>query len=76
MNMRNRSTRVGLAGERSFAGARDERVQTAAIRQRVWERAQRLYAIGELNLAAQLLSELAANGQPQRAEVRGEAVNG
>ncbi len=47
-----------------------------AIRQQLWERAQRLYAIGELNLAAELLSELAAGRHPRQAEAGGEAVNG
>ena len=40
------------------------------------ERALRLYAIGELNAAAQLLSELASGGRTRPAETRGEAVNG
>jgi len=46
------------------------------MRQKVWERAQRLYAIGELNLAARLLSELATGTRADRAEAGREAVNG
>jgi hypothetical protein len=40
------------------------------------ERAQRLYVIGELNAAAQLLSELAARCYSYQAEGRGEAIRG
>ncbi|MGA2275412.1 MAG: hypothetical protein ABSH00_17810 [Bryobacteraceae bacterium] len=40
------------------------------------ELAQRLYAIGELNAAAQLLSELAARCYPYQAEGCGEAIRG
>lgn len=40
------------------------------------ERAQQLYAIGELNAAAQMLCELAARRHPFQAEGRGEAING
>jgi len=76
MNMKNRSARLRFPGEGSFPGTPDDRGQTAMMRQKVWERAQRLYAIGELNLAARLLSELAAGGQPNRAEAGREAVNG
>jgi len=39
-----------------------------AIRQQLWERAQRLYMIGELSLAAQLLSELGTGRHPRQAE--------
>ena len=76
INMKNRSTRPRFAGERVLPGTPDEGGQTFAIRQQLWERAQRLYAIGELNLAAQLLSELASGGRTRPAETRGEAVNG
>jgi hypothetical protein len=76
MNMKNRSMRPRYAGERVLPGTPDDSGQTCAIRQRLWERAQRLYAIGELNLAAQLLSELAAGRRPRQAEAREEAVNG
>jgi len=75
MNMKNRSTRPRFAGERVLSGTPDEGRQTFAVRQQLWERAQRLYAIGELNLAAQLLSELAGGRRPRPAET-GEAVNG
>jgi hypothetical protein len=40
------------------------------------ERAQRLYMMGELNLAAQLLLELAAGTHPEQAEGGGEAIHG
>jgi hypothetical protein len=40
------------------------------------ERAQRLYAIGELNAAAQMLCELAARRQLYQAEGQAEALNG
>ena len=76
MNMKNRSTRRRYAGERVLPGTPDDSGQTFAVRQQLWERAQRLYAIGELNLAAQLLSELAAGRRPRRAEAGGEVVNG
>lgn len=45
-----------------------------AIRQQLWERAQRLYKIGELNQAAQLLSLAAAIGA--RTQRRGEVLRG
>jgi hypothetical protein len=76
MNMKNRSTRPRYTGERVLPGSPDDSGQTFAIRQQLWERAQRLYAIGELNLAAQLLSELASGRRPRQAEAEGEAVNG
>ena len=76
MNMKNRSARPRYAGERVLPGTPDEGGQTFAIRQQLWERAQRLYAIGELNLAAQLLSELAAGIRTRPAEAGGEVVNG
>jgi hypothetical protein len=76
MNMKNRSTRPRFAGERVLPGAPDDNGQTFATRQRLWERAQRLYAIGELHLAAQLLSELAAGRRPHQSEAGREAVNG
>jgi hypothetical protein len=61
MNMRNRSTQASNTGGRvSSQTPVDIGGQTSASRQQVWERANRLYAIGELNLAARLLSELAA----------------
>jgi hypothetical protein len=40
------------------------------------ERALRLYAIGELNAAAQLLSELAARRHPYQGEGREESIHG
>jgi hypothetical protein len=40
------------------------------------DRAQRLYAIGELQAAAQLLSDLAAGRPRRRATDRGEVPNG
>jgi hypothetical protein len=40
------------------------------------ERALRLYAIGELNAAAQLLSELAARRHPYLGEGREESIHG
>jgi hypothetical protein len=40
------------------------------------ERAQRLYAIGELQAAAQLLSDLAAGKPRRRSTDRGEVPNG
>jgi hypothetical protein len=46
------------------------------IRQQLRERAQRLYMMGELNLAAQLLLELAADSHPEQGECGGEAING
>jgi hypothetical protein len=76
MNMKNRSARLRFPGGRSFPGTPDDRGQTVAIRQKLWERAQRLYAIGELNLAARILSELAAGGNPNGVEAGKEAVNG
>ena len=45
-----------------------------AIRQQLCERAERLYRIGELNQAAQLLALAAAIGA--RAASRGEALHG
>lgn len=76
MNMKNRSTRPRYTGERVLSGTPEDGGQAFAIRQQLWDRAQRLYAIGELNLAAELLSELAAGRQPRQAEAGGEAVNG
>jgi hypothetical protein len=46
------------------------------IRQQLRERAQRLYMMGELNLAAQLLLELAAGRRTEAAESESEAING
>lgn len=43
--------------------------------QQLRDRAQRLYMMGELNLAAQLLLELAAR-RPELGEDRGDALNG
>jgi len=40
------------------------------------ERAQRLYAIGELAAAAELLSKLAAETHLHKAEGRGEKIDG
>ncbi|MGA2039175.1 MAG: hypothetical protein ABSH42_07855 [Bryobacteraceae bacterium] len=74
--MKNRSPRPRYAAERVLPGPADDSGQAFAIRQQLWERAQRLYAIGELNLAAQLLAELAAVRHPRQAEAGGEAVNG
>jgi hypothetical protein len=50
--------------------------QPFPIRQELRERAQRLYMIGELNLAAQLLLELAAGRRTEAAESESEAING
>jgi hypothetical protein len=76
MNMRNRSARPRYTGERVSPATSDNAGPTFAIRQQLWERAQRLYAIGELNMAAELLSELAAGRGTREAEAGGEAVNG
>jgi hypothetical protein len=40
------------------------------------ERAQRLYAIGELNAAAQVLADIASGRQRRRATDRAEASHG
>ena len=75
--MENRSAWPSESGERVLrAEPADHCEEGFAIRQQLWERAQRLYAIGELNLAAQLLSELASGRRPRQAEAEGEAVNG
>ncbi|MGB7759369.1 MAG: hypothetical protein WBL61_06040 [Bryobacteraceae bacterium] len=75
--MENRSPRLPNAGKRVLPGKPlVNRGHTLAIRQQLWERAQRLYAIGEMNLAAQLLSELDACRHPRPAEAGGKAVNG
>ncbi len=54
-----------------YAGATGNRLTS---RDATKERAQRLYAIGELNAAAQLLCELAARRHPHRTQ--GEAIDG
>ena len=54
----------------------DYRGQPFAVRQQLRERARRLYMMGELNLAAQVLMELAAGSHPEQGEDGGEAVNG
>jgi hypothetical protein len=54
----------------------DNREQILASRQQLRERAHRLYAIGEMNLAAQLFSILAACTQPQDVELGAEAIHG
>jgi hypothetical protein len=54
----------------------DPREQAFALRQQLWERAQRLYGIGELDQAAQLLSQLAAGPRPRRVEGQWEAARG
>jgi hypothetical protein len=50
--------------------------QTHDRRQDLWDRAQRLYAIGELRRAAQLFSQLAASKYVHQAGLRVEAING
>jgi hypothetical protein len=69
MNMENRSARLSNPGKGSLPGEPlVNRGHALAIRQQLWERAQRLYMIGELSLAAQLLSELGTGRHPRQAE--------
>jgi hypothetical protein len=77
MNMENRSARPpDLDEPASPEGPVDQCEPAFAIRQQLWERAQRLYGIGELNQAAKLLSELAAGTGPHEAEGQWEALHG
>ncbi len=77
MNMENRSTWAADSGERVLlAEPADHCEEVFAIRQQLWERAQRLYAIGELHSAAELFSELAAGSHPHQAEGGVEAIRG
>lgn len=62
---------IGLATPSYYAGLIGNRLTS---RDATKERAQRLYAIGELNAAAQLLCELAARRYPHLTQ--GEAING
>jgi hypothetical protein len=50
--------------------------QTHDRRQDLWDRAQRLYAIGELGTAAQLFSQLAASRYAHQVGLKVEAING
>jgi hypothetical protein len=43
--------------------------------QETWERAHRLYAIGEMLEAAQLFAQLATGRHPEEVEVKREAVH-
>lgn len=77
MNMENRSAWPSELDEPVLPETpADHCEQASAIRQQLWERAQRLYGIGELNQAARLLSELAAGMGPHRVEGQWEALHG
>ena len=77
MNMDNRSTRITNSNKQATTGTPLGRGgQNAAVRQQIWERAQRLYAIGELRLAARLFAELAGGERTPQPETGVEVVNG
>jgi hypothetical protein len=59
---------TGAHTQSYFAGAIQSRLLKRDVTK---ERAQRLYAIGELNAAAQMLSELAARRHPYQVAGRG-----
>ncbi|HEY1218519.1 MAG: hypothetical protein ABSE42_15910 [Bryobacteraceae bacterium] len=73
MNDSSRLSRGTLNPQSYYAGAAGKRLSDSDAKK---ERAQRLYAIGELKAAAQLLCELAAGRHPHQAEDLGEAVHG
>ena len=77
MNRENPTTCHPYPGERVLPGnPADYRGQPLTIRQQLRERAERLYMMGELNLAAQLLSELEAGRYPEQTERRAVAIDG
>ncbi len=77
MNMEKRSALPPNSNEPLLPGKPgNDSGQTSSIRQQLWDRAQRLYAIGELSSAAQLLSELAAASRRHQVEGAEEAIHG
>jgi hypothetical protein len=65
-----------MNNENGITGSSDCRETPVNMRQQLRERAQRLYMIGELNMAAQLFLELATGGYPEQPKSAGEACNG
>lgn len=77
MNMEDRSTWAPYLGEPVAAQPmEDVRGQPPESRQETWERAQRLYAIGELNAAARLFTQLAESRSTSHGESAVEAAHG
>jgi hypothetical protein len=77
MNMEDRSTLPTNLGEPVAAKPMaDAREQPPGSRQELWERAQRLYAIGELNAAAILFTQLAESRSTSHGESATEAAHG
>jgi hypothetical protein len=77
MNMENRSTWPPYPGEAVAAEPMaDVCEQPPDSRQKLWERAHRLYAIGELNTAAQLFTRLAESSYTSHEELEVEAAHG
>lgn len=77
MNKENRSTWPPYLGEAAAAEAMvDVCEQLPDSRQERWERAHRLYAIGELSAAARLFTQLAETNDASREELAVEALHG
>ena len=77
MNMENRSTWAPYLGEPVAAQPmQDICGRPPDSRHAAWERAHRLYAIGELKAAAQLFTQLAESTDTNHEELAVEAAHG